>query len=190
MQLCQNLANTVLNAVNSTVASGSMVIFDNAIPATVEAAVSTTGNAATFPYTATPFSAAAFSGGYAHSTASFTTPTVTSAVTATTTASYAADFNSSGVPQHLFSVGGPWAASTAVLAGLYVTSAGNSYRYTTAGTTGTTAPSGTSTSPIADGTAAYVYVGPGQQFDIALASIVITPNEQVSLVFADQEAGS
>jgi hypothetical protein len=70
-------------------------------------------------------------------------------------------YTSSAHVQGHCSDGQAWAASTAYVVGQTVNANGNVYQCTTAGTSGTTAPSGTGSS-ITDGTVTWAYVAPLQ----------------------------
>ena len=51
-----------------------------------------------------------------------------------------------------------WTTGHAYIMGQYVTSNSNTYMATTSGTSGATAPSGTSTTPVSDGTVFWTYI--------------------------------
>jgi hypothetical protein len=174
----QTAVSSALSAFNALLNGGTLVFLSGTQPATPETALSGNTTLCTATYSATAFGTPSFSSPNMQATASFTAGSYTPAAAGTST--FARAYESNGTTAVAdFTVGSNWIASQAAVLGQYCYANGNTYRCTTAGTSGTTAPSGTTT--FTDGTVTWTYVGAGQLFDILISNPAIQLSVPISV---------
>lgn len=180
MILSQSVATSALDAVISQFNNGTYTLYSGTKPASPETALSGNTALATFTFSATAFGTPSYSSGKISAVASFVSSSISPI--AGGTALWARAYTSSSVAIADFTVSSPWYPSTVVAVGQYVTNGGNTYVYTTAGTTASTGsgPTGTGTS-ITDGTAVAQYVGAGITTDGQLGNANIQQGVDVSI---------
>jgi hypothetical protein len=170
MNASQNMVSAALSAACATLNGGTLVFLSGTQPATPETALSGNTTLCTATYSATAFGTPSFSSPNMQATGSFTAGSYTPTNAGTST--FARAYASNGTTAESdFTVGSNWIASQAVVLGQYCYSSSNTYKCTTAGTSSTTTPSGTTT--FSDGTVTWTYVGAGQLFDILITNPAI-----------------
>ena len=177
MNASQALVSAGLAAAAATLNGGSLIFYSGPQPATPETALSGNTALCTATYSATAFGAPVFTTPNMVATASFSAASFTPV--ATGNAIFARGLTSGALARADFTVGSAWIASQAVALGQYCTSGGNTYKCTTAGTSSTVAPSGTTT--FTDGTVVWTYQGAGQLFDVLLNNAIIQTSVPISM---------
>ena len=167
MNTSQVFASTALAAGAALLNGGGFTFYSGAMPASPETALSGNTALCALTFSSTAFGTPSYSGGYEVAAASFTESAETPS--AGGTANFARLTESGGTAVLDVTVQAPWAASTAVIVGQYVTNGGDSYVCTTAGTTASSGgPSGTGTG-ITDGTAVWSYSAAGADYTLGNA---------------------
>ena len=167
MNTSQTFAGTALAAGAALLNSGAFTFYSGTMPASPETSLSGNTSLCAFTFSSTAFGTPSYSSGYMSAAASFTESAETPS--AGGTANFIRATESGGTAVADFTVQAPWAASTAVIVGQYVTNGGNSYVCTTAGTTASSGgPSGTGTG-IDDGTAVWSYSAAGADYTLGNA---------------------
>lgn len=178
MNASQSGVSAALAAYCALFNGGSLVFLSGAMPASPETALSGNTTLCTATYSATAYGTPAYTSPNMVATASFTAGSYTP--TTAGTATFARGYKSDGTTaEGDFTVGSNWIASQAAVAGQYCLSSGNTYKCTTAGTSSTTAPSGTTT--FTDGNVVWTYVGAGQLFDVLISNPAIQLSVPVSV---------
>jgi hypothetical protein len=167
MNASQTGVSSALAAFCALFNSGSLVFLSGAQPATPETALSGNSTLCTATYSASAFAAPSFSTPNMQAAASFSAASFNPALAGACTFARGYESNGTTVVGD-FTVGSNWIASQAVVLGQYCLSGGNTYKCTTAGTSSTVTPSGTTT--FTDGTAVWTYQGAGQLFDILIGN--------------------
>lgn len=171
MNVAQSSASTALSALDALYNSGTLTLYQGAIPVTPETPIGTQSALARFTFADPAFAAPIFTSLQEVATASFVSATVTPS--ANGTACFARAVASTyGTILADYTVGAAWQAGTAVMAGQYVVSNGNTYACQTGGTTAASGgPSGTGTN-IADGTAVWNFNNAGST-DIVVSTTTL-----------------
>ena len=182
VQASQEYAKAALDGGNAKANSGSLKIYSASRPASVEDAVSGT-LLVTCALAATAFAASSWvsADNKVEAAASFSGAPFAPAVTGD--AVWARLEDSSGNALMDYDVGALWTnmMNQAVTVGMLCYANGNTYKCSTAGTTASTGtgPSGT-TAGIADGTAAWDYVGAGKLYDVEVGNAHIQTGVNIS----------
>jgi len=171
MNVAQSSANAALSALDALYSSGTLILYEGAIPVTPETPIGTQIALAKFTFADPAFAAPIFTSLQEVAAASFVSPSV--APSANGTACFARAVASTyGTVLADYTVGAAWQPGAAVMAGQYAVSNGNTYVCQTAGTTAASGgPSGTGTN-IADGTAVWTFNNAGST-DIVISTTTL-----------------
>lgn len=159
MNLSQYAASTGLAAICALLNSGTITLYQGAIPISPESAIGSQVKLAPFTFGTAAFGSPAYTSQQEVANANLAASSVTPSAAGVACFARAMNSAGNGVVADL-TVGSVWAPSAPVIAGQYVVSGGNTYVCTSAGTTGTSGPSGTGTS-ITDGTAVWTWNNTG-----------------------------
>ncbi|MDA8049423.1 MAG: hypothetical protein M0002_05375 [Rhodospirillales bacterium] len=179
MNVAQKSASTALSALDTLYNSGTLTLYQGAIPATPETAIGTQTALAQFTFANPAFSSPVYTSLQVVGTASFVSANVTP--TASGTACFARAVASTyGTELADYTVGAAWQPATAVMAGQFVINNGNAYYCQTAGTTAASGgPSGTGTN-IVDGTAVWTFYNAGST-DIVISTTSLNTGVPISV---------
>ncbi len=171
MNVAQSSASVALGALDALYNSGTLTLYQGAIPVAPETPIGAQMPLAKFTFANPAFAAPIFTSLQEVAAASFVSPTVTPS--ANGTACFARAVASTyGTVLADYTVGAAWEPGTGVMAGQYVISNGNTYSCQTAGTTATSGgPSGTGLN-IADGTAVWNFNNAGST-DIVISTTTL-----------------
>jgi hypothetical protein len=172
MNVAQTAASTALSAFDALYNSGTLTLYQGAIPVSPETLIGSQIALAKFTFASPAFSAPSYTSLQEVAPASFASTSVTP--TANGTACFAravASTNSTVLAD--YTVGAAWQPATAVMAGQFVINNGNTYVCQTAGTTAASGgPSGTGTN-ITDGTTYWNFNNAGST-DIVVSSTALS----------------
>ena len=158
--------------------SGSLVFLSGTQPASPETALSGNTTLFTATYSSSAYGSPAYSSPNMQASASFTAGSFNPVAGGACT--FARGYETNGTTALAdFTVGSNWLASQPVVLGQYCYANGNTYKCTTAGTSSTVTPSGTTT--FTDGTAVWTYQGSGQLFDIMISNPIIQLGVAISV---------
>lgn len=181
--LSQARAGAGLSAMTALLNGGALTFYDVPLPSSPETAVSSGSALASGAFSGTAFTAPVYDGS-ANMAASGQFANPTFSPSASGAALFARATTSGSVAETDYTTGSNWIASQAVVLDQLCYSSGNTYKCTTAGTSSTVAPSGTTT--FTDGTVTWTYVGAGQLFDVLMGNVNLQVGTTVTVTLVEK----